>query len=157
MIGSEGESAPRRFVVDTNISVAAIKPFSGRSRTASTDTGSLALLMRLVTDSELELFGSLWLLDEYKRLAEELNSETSELILGRLTGKMREVAEIGDEAVARCRPYLPEREAADILHAAACLQAKTVLITNDRDFDRIKESGIIEVWSIREAIRRLSV
>ena len=114
MIGSEGESVPRRFVVDTNVFVAAIKPFSGRSRTASTDTGSLALLMRLVTDSELELFGSLWLLDEYKRLAEELNSETSELILGRLTGKMREVAEIGDEAVARCRPYLPEREAADI-------------------------------------------
>src|SRR5437867_2763884 len=109
MIGSEGESAPRRFVVDTNVSVAAIKPFSGRSRTASTDTGSLALLMRLVTDSELELFGSLWLLDEYKRLAEELNSETSELILGRQTGKMREVAEIGDEAVARCRPYLPEK------------------------------------------------
>jgi|SRR5438445_7332792 len=95
MIGSEGESVPRRFVVDTNVFVAAIKPFSGRSRTASTDTGSLALLMRLVTDSELELFGSLWLLDEYKRLAEELNSETSVLILGRLTGKMREVAESG--------------------------------------------------------------
>ena len=43
------------------------------------------------------------------------------------------------------------------MHAATCLQAKAVLITNDRDFDRIKESGIIEVWSIREAIRRLSV
>ena len=108
MIGSEGESAPRRFVVDTNVFVAAIKPFSGRSRTASTDTGSLALLMRLVTDSELELFGSLWLLDEYKRLAEELNSETSELILGRLTGKMREVAEIGDEAAELRTPRRSE-------------------------------------------------
>src|SRR5712691_10144427 len=97
MSGSEGESAPRRFVVDTNVFVAAIKPFSGRSRTARTDTGSLALLMRLVTDSELQLFGSLWLFDEYKRLPEELNSETSELILGRLTGKMREVAEIGED------------------------------------------------------------
>src|ERR1035437_797231 len=155
MSGSERESAPRRFVVDTNVFVSAIKPFSRRSRTARTDTGSLALLMRLITDTELELFGSLWLLDEYKRLAEDLNSETSELILGRLTGKMREVIEIGEEAVAQCRPYLPEQEAADILHVATCLQSRAVLITNDRDFDRIKESGLIEVWGIGEAIRKL--
>ena len=157
MSGSERESAPRRFVVDTNVFVSAIKPFSRRSRTARTDTGSLALLMRLITDTELELFGSLWLLDEYKRLAEDLNSETSELILGRLTGKMREVIEIGEEAVAQCRPYLPEQEAADILHVATCLQSRAVLITNDRDFDRIKESGLIEVWGISEAIRKLSI
>ncbi len=64
---------------------------------------------------------------------------------------------IGDEAAAHCRPYLPEREAADILHAATCLQAKAVPITNDGDFDRIKESEVIEVWSIREAIRKLSI
>jgi predicted nucleic acid-binding protein len=123
MSGSERESAPRkRFVVDTNVFVSAIKPFSRRrSRTARTDTGSLALLLRLITDTELQLSGNLWLFDEYKRLAEELRSETSELILGRLTAKMREVMEIGEEGVARCRPYIPEREAADILHAATCL------------------------------------
>jgi len=114
-------------------------------------------LMRLITDTELELFGNLWLFDEYKRLAEELSSETSDLILGQLTGKMREVTGIGDQAVARCRPYIPEREAADIMHAATCFQAKAVLITNDRDFDEIRESGVIEVWSISEAIRRLSI
>ncbi len=157
MSESERESARRRFVVDTNVFVSAIKPFSRRSRTARTDTGSLALLLRLISDTELELFGSLWPFDEYKRLAEELNSETSELILGRLTAKMREVTQIGEEAVARCRPYLSEREAADILHAATCVQAKAVLITNDRDFDGIKESGVIEVWSISEAIRKLSI
>ena len=138
MSGSEGESAPRRFVVDTNVFVSAIKPFSRRGRKARTDSGSLALLLRLITDTELELFGNLWLFDEYKRLAEELSSETSELILGQLTEKMGEVAEIEDQAVARCRLYIPEREAADIMHAATCLQTKAVLITNDRDFDRIK-------------------
>ncbi|MDV3243971.1 MAG: PIN domain-containing protein [Nitrososphaerales archaeon] len=156
MSESERESAPRRFVVDTNVFVSAIKPFSRRNRTARTNTSSLALLMRLITDTELELFGNLWLFDEYKRLAEELNSETSELILGHLTGKMHEVIEIREEGVARCRPYIPEREAADVMHAATCLQAGAVLITNDRDFDRIRDSGMIEVWSISEAIRRLS-
>ena len=43
------------------------------------------------------------------------------------------------------------------MHAATCLQAKAVLITNDRDFDGIKESGVIEVWSISEAIKKLSI
>jgi predicted nucleic acid-binding protein len=157
MIESEEENARRRFVVDTNVFVSAIKPFSKRSGKGPTDTGSLALLVMLITDPELELFGSLWLFDEYKRLAEELSSKTGELILGRLTAKMREVAEIGEDVVARCRPYLPEPEAADVLHAATCLQSKAVLITNDRDFDRIKESGVIEVWSISEAIRKLSI
>jgi hypothetical protein len=82
MSASERESVRRRFVVDANVFVSAIKPFSRRNRKARTDTGSLALLVRLITDAELELFGSLWLFDEYKRLAEELNSEASELILG---------------------------------------------------------------------------
>jgi predicted nucleic acid-binding protein len=69
---------------------------------------------------------------------------------------MREVTEI-EEALARCRPYPPENEAADVVHAATCLQSGAVLITNDRTIDRIKSSGIIEVWSISEAIRSLSI
>ncbi|MDA4134903.1 MAG: PIN domain-containing protein [Thaumarchaeota archaeon] len=155
MIGSEGASARRRFVVDTNVFVSVIKPFSGRGPTPHADRGSLALLLKLITDPELELFGSLWLLDAYKRLAEELSSETAGLILGRLTAKMREVTDVGQDAVARCAPYLPEREVVDVLHAATCLQSKAVLITNDKDFDRIEESGMIEAWSISEAIEKL--
>src|SRR5271157_3953437 len=107
-MSESGENGPRRFVVDANVFVAAIKPFSkfGRER-ASTDTSSLALLLRLINDDELGLFANRWLLDEYKRLGEEMNSETSELILGQLTTKMREITELEEKAVARCRPYLP--------------------------------------------------
>ena len=112
-------------------------------------------MLKLINDDELELFANRWLLDEYKRLGEEMNSETSELILGQLTAKMREPIELEGKAVARCRPYLPEGEPADVLHAATCLQSRAVLITNDRDFERIKESGVIEVWSIRDAIMKL--
>jgi predicted nucleic acid-binding protein len=153
-----GKNGPRRFVVDTNVFVAAVKPFSkSGSGRASPETSSLALLLRLINDDELELFANRWLLDEHKRLGEEMNSETSELILGQLTAKMREVSELEEKAVARCRPYLPDGEAADVLHAATCLQSRAVLITNDKDFDRIKESGVIEVWTIGEAIRKLSI
>jgi predicted nucleic acid-binding protein len=156
-MSESGRSGTRRFVVDTNVFVAAIKPFSksGHGR-ASTGTSSLVLLLMLINDDELELFANRWLLDEYKRLGEELSSETSELILGQLTAKM-EATELEEKAVARCRPYLPDGEDADVMHAATCLQSRAVLITNDRDFDRIKESGVIEVWSISEAIRKLSI
>jgi|GEM_PF-297841 len=157
MSGSR-KSRPRRFVVDTNVFVASIKPFSkpGRAR-VRTGTSSLALLLTLVNDDGLELFANRWLLDEFKRLGEELHSQTSEMILGQLTTKMYEVTEPEEKAVARCRPYLPKQEAADVLHAATCLQSGATLITNDKDFDRIKRAGVIEVWSMTEAIRRFSI
>jgi hypothetical protein len=80
----------------------------------------------LINDDELELFANRWLLDEYKRLGEELSSETSELILGQLTAKM-EATELEEKAVARCRPCLPDGEDADVMHAATCLQSRAVL------------------------------
>jgi predicted nucleic acid-binding protein len=91
---------------------------------------------------------------EYSRLAKELNSKTSRLILQQLIAKMKTV-EVGEELLRRCRPYLPEKESADIIHAATCLQTRAVLITNDTDFNKIRQIGIIEVWSISEVIRRI--
>ena len=112
----------RRFVVDTNVFVSAIKPFSkSGNKRAPTRTGSVSLLLALINDERSELFASVWLLDEYKRLGEELSSETSDLILGQLTTKMHEITELEEKAVLRCKPYLPEGEAADVLHAASCL------------------------------------
>lgn len=155
-MSESGGSGPRRFVVDTNVFVAAIRPFSKPRHKASTGTRSLALLLRLINDLDMELFANGWLLDEYKRLSEELNSETSDLILGQLTARMHEVTELDEKAVARCRPYLPAGEDADIMHAATTLQSSAVLITNDKHFDRIRDSRVIAVWSISEAIARLS-
>ena len=44
---------------------------------------------------------------------------------------------------------------ADVVHAATCLHTGAVLISNDAHFDGIKEVGIIEVWSITDAIKKL--
>lgn len=148
-----GRRVRGRFVVDANVFVAAVKPFSKGARR---DRGSLALLVRLINDDGLELFRNRRLIEEYTRLSEELGSETSALILGQLAGKVS-VVEIGEEALARCMPLLPEGEDADAMHAATSLQSRAVLITNDRDFDRIKRARVIEVWSISEATKRLSI
>jgi predicted nucleic acid-binding protein len=42
-----------------------------------------------------------------------------------------------------------------VVHAATCLHTGAILISNDAHFDGIKEDGIIEVWSITEAIKKL--
>lgn len=57
--------------------------------------------------------------------------------------------------IERCKPFLPEKEYADLYHAATCLKANAILITNDKDFDNIAKASIIEVWSITKAIREL--
>jgi hypothetical protein len=59
------------------------------------------------------------------------------------------------EALFACRPLFPVNEFADVVHAATCLEAKAVLISNDAHFNEIKESEMIEVWNISEAIRRI--
>ena len=85
-----------------------------------------------------------------------MNSETSTLILDQLSAKARAVTETKAE-IETCRHYIPEKEAADIHHAAAALHSEAVLISNDKHFDKIRDAGIIKVWSISEAVRRLSV
>ena len=59
------------------------------------------------------------------------------------------------EEIDTCAAFFPESELSDIVHAATCVYADAILITNDNHFNRIKKSGIIEVWSNTKAIKRL--
>lgn len=54
-----------------------------------------------------------------------------------------------------CKPFFSEKEYADLYHAATCLKANAILITNDKDFNRIAKTSIIKVWSITRAIKEL--
>ena len=64
------EKHTKSFVVDTNLFVAAIKPFSRLSRRPrSAETKSLNLLDKLIMSDELELKGNSILVDEYTRFA----------------------------------------------------------------------------------------
>ncbi|MDG6901185.1 MAG: PIN domain-containing protein [Nitrososphaerota archaeon] len=148
------ERSTGRFVVDTNVFVAAIKPFTKPGQESRKDTRALSLLVELIVNERVELVGSSRLVDEYRRYAEELESETANLLPTQLTDKMR-VVELDERALARCRRYLPADASADVMHASASLQTGAILITNDRDFDRIRRSGLIQVWSIGEAMGRL--
>jgi hypothetical protein len=60
-----------------------------------------------------------------------------------------------EDEVQRCKPFFPESQASDVVHAATCLHTAAVLITNDKHFDKIRDADLIRVWSISEAIKNL--
>ena len=63
--------------------------------------------------------------------------------------------EQSEQEICKCRQFFSPDAAADIIHATACLHARAILISNDAHFKGISEAGIIEVWTIAEAIERL--
>ena len=87
-------------------------------------------------------------------MAEDLDSTTSRRILRHLADKTK-IAEAGQDALQRCKPYLPAEERADVVQAATTLETGAIRIPNDTDFDKIRKARIITVWSISEAIRRI--
>ena len=128
------EKTIKSFVVDTNLFVAAVKPFSRPSpRSRSGDKNALSLLIKLIVNEEFELKGNSILIEEYRRFAKELDSETSRLILKQLVERVT-VEETKDDLLVRCKPYFSATESADVVHAATCLQTDAILITNDAGF-----------------------
>jgi predicted nucleic acid-binding protein len=63
--------------------------------------------------------------------------------------------EVSKDYIKKCNEYFAKDNIVDIVHAATCLQENSILITNDRHFDKISKNKIIEVWSISKAIEAL--
>jgi len=145
------ERESRRFLLDTNVFIAAFK--SGYTKTAR-------LLAELLASHEYELVVNTILLREYEKWLERLSEKIPQIrvraqILYTLIKEKAVIVEPDREHIEACRPYIPETEYADLYHAATCLKAGAILVTNDKDFNRIKEAGIIEVWSISKAIKEI--
>jgi predicted nucleic acid-binding protein len=131
-----------RFLLDANFIAA-----SKRGWTGTTD-----LILRLI-DGQEELIADDALIGEYEKYAERLG-DWGQLMLHYLLQKTV-VLEQSDEEIARCLPFFPEGQEADVLHAATCLSAGGILISNDKHFEKIRSAEIIEVWTISEAMDRL--
>lgn len=137
----------RISLLDTNVFISAIKDPRGQ-------TGTLSLILRIIGDSSIALIGNAFLVEEMTRYAELLRSETAATILHALIAKM-DIVNIQENYLKICKSYIETPDKADILHAATCLQKNAVLISNDHHFNRIRDEGIIKVWSTTEAIERL--
>jgi predicted nucleic acid-binding protein len=85
------------------------------------------------------------------RYAEVYPSETAASLLEALASKI-EIIKVEAIYLKICRGYVGTRDLSDVFHAAACLQSGSVLISDDRHFDRIRDEGIISVWSTHHAV-----
>ena len=111
--------------------------------------------MKLILDDTIVLIGNSKLVAEYRRLGHEFHSETASMIIEKFLGKTA-LIEVSKESIGICANYFSgQKQSADIFHAATALQSKSTLITNDNDFEQLKKSGLIEIWSISEAIKKL--
>ena len=141
----------RRFMVDTNVFIAAFK--SGRTRTTD-------LLLKLLTDPGTELIVDDVLISEYRKWFAALTKRLPRIraqatdLLNLILAKAR-LASPDPEHIDMVMPHIPKKEVADAYHAATCLKTGAVLITNDKDFLELKKRGIIKVWTITEAIQEL--
>ncbi|WP_175060121.1 PIN domain-containing protein [Thermococcus sp. 2319x1] len=130
-----------RFLIDTNVFIAAVK----KGWTRTTD-----LLLYLLT-SDCELVGNDVLLAEYERYAETFNAmDFFEFLRKRI-----KIANPSREEVLKCLKYFPPSQVADAVHAATCLKTGAIIITNDKHFEKIAKEGLIEVWEIKRAIKSL--
>ncbi|MGA9098189.1 MAG: PIN domain-containing protein [Methanotrichaceae archaeon] len=130
-------------MLDANVFIAASK----KGWTRTTD-----LVLRLI-DGQEELIADDALIGEYSKYAEEIG-DYGQLLLRYILEKTA-VLEQSDEDIARCLPFFLEGQEADVLHAATCLSAGGILISNDKHFKKIQRARIIEVWTISEGIDRL--
>ena len=137
----------RIFLLDTNVFVSAVKE-------PRRQTGTLHLILHIIGEPSIGLFGDELLIEEMARYAELLGSETAATIVNALISKM-EIIDVQENYLNICKSYIETPDKADILHAAACLQTNAVLISNDHHFNRIRDEGIIKVLSTTEAIKKL--
>lgn len=143
MPASEGST--RTFLLDTNVFVAAV-------RHPRRETATLRLLLALLEREDTRQVGNAFWVEEMLRYAEEFRSETAAWLVGALLSRTR-VVHVERNFVTICAKQVTTPDPADILHAATCLQERAILVSNDRHFDRIRDEGVVEVWTIAKAIR----
>ncbi len=119
-----------RYLLDNTVFIAAVK----RKWTKSTE------LIYYLLDRPVELFANELLIFEYEKYARALG--THEL----LSYMKKSVIHVNpsQEEIDACAPFFPESELSDIVHAATCLYADAILITNDNHFNKIKNSGLFQ-------------
>lgn len=143
----ESERRTRTFLLDTNVFVAAIKH-------PRRETATLRFLVTLLNRKDVDLVGNEYWVEEMVRYAEEFRSQTAAWLVSVLVKRTR-LVRVAKNYRTVCARYVTTTDPADTLHAATCLQEQATLVSNDKHFNRIRDEGIIEVWSISKAIQSL--
>jgi predicted nucleic acid-binding protein len=88
------------------------------------------------------------------RYTEVYPSETAISLLDAIASKTNFI-DVETKYLKICRNYIGTDDLSDLYHAAACLQTGSILISDDHHFDKIRDEGILNVWSTKTAINKL--
>jgi PIN domain nuclease of toxin-antitoxin system len=88
------------------------------------------------------------------RYSEAFPSPTALMLLRALISKMQ-ILDVEQRYIKLCMNYMDESSPVDIIHAASCLQTDSILITNDKHFDKLRQEKIVTVWNTKEALEEL--
>lgn len=128
------------ILADTNVFISAFKT----GKTKSTE-----LFIHLIKNEEIQLITNEILLKEYEKYANRLGSK-SKLFFQIIEESSKQI-EPDEEHIQKCEPFF-ENSYADMIHASTCLKADGIILTNDKHFDEISDSDMIDVWDISKAI-----
>jgi len=92
------------------------------------------------------------LLKEYEKYAEKLGPKSKKFF--QILDENCKRVEPNEKYISDCKEHFDD-SLADVVHAASCLKHGSIILTNDKDFDEIKDSELIEVWGISKAIKKI--
>ena len=133
----------KSFLIDTNLFISAFK---------SGPTKSTELFIKLVKDEDIELIANSVLIEEYKRYGKKLGSKSQKFF--QIIKDNCTLVDPSKKQIEECNEFF-QNSYADAVHAASCLKYGSILLTNDKDFNEIKESNIIDIWNISDAIENI--
>ena len=137
----------QQLLVDANVFVAAIKNPEKKS-------GALDLILELISNEKIRLVGNDLLLLEFQKYAEKFKSQTASNLIEKLKDNMK-IVDVDADNIKKCSQYFTKNQIVDIVHAATCFQEKSILITNDKHFDKISKNNVVEVWNTSNAIKKI--
>jgi predicted nucleic acid-binding protein len=138
---------PYQLLLDNSIYVAAI-------HNPERETKSLQLVLEIIQNKQITIIGNKYLLEEMDKYSRVFSSPTALMLLRALLSKIS-VIPVEKRYIKLCMNYMNKASALDIIHAATCLQTDSILITNDKHFDKLKQEKIITIWNTREALTNI--
>lgn len=140
-----------RFLADNTLFVTGIKALPKHR------TNSLKVLLHLIDHEDLELIVDDVLKREYEKYGKKFGGKKTGRLIQSLLDKAREV-EPEKRFIRIVKPYFnDESDPEDMIHAATTLQEDATIITNDSDFQEIREEEILEIWDHTKAMQEFGM
>ncbi len=132
------------FLIDTNVFISSFKSDTAKSK---------EVFIELIQNDKYNLISNEILIEEYKKYSKMLGPKSEEFFA--ILKDNSSIVKPEEFHIKKCKHYFNENSYSDVIHAATALKNNPVIITNDKDFNGIGKSNLIDVWTISKAIENI--